>query len=82
MAGDKSSIDEVKNRRRSQKGHITKCINAISQHIAEEDLGKVKAQASKLKEVFSKFEEIHESIAEKVNTDDGLEECEKYFYAG
>ena len=72
-------IQQAKIKRGQKKSQVTKSINAIEQHIAEDLPSKVTERAEVLKENFKKFEEDHELYTGMLETDELVEESETYF---
>jgi len=70
--------DEDRKFRKSWKAAITRHINNLEVHMAEEDVSGMKDRLEKLKNAYKKFETAHEKYHEEIKEEEE-QESEKYF---
>ena len=73
-------IQELDVRRRQQKAAITRFVNALTQHIAEEDINCVQEGLAKLTSSFRKLEDIQDRYNEMLDSADDIETSDNYFF--
>ncbi|XP_013418188.1 uncharacterized protein LOC106179202 [Lingula anatina] len=72
-------IEKLRLARRARKGAVTRVIGVIERAIAADEPKTVDANVSKLKEVFTSFENCHDAYHSLLETDSDIETSEAWF---
>ena len=75
------AIAKEKKTRGVRKSVLTKALNAIQRHMANEELQLVKDKLEDLKSVFAKFEEAHNVYHDLLKDDNEIDVSDNYFLA-
>ena len=77
---DDEEISKMKMKRRQYKSAVTKKINKIEQHLAEDDKPNLAKETEALKKVFIDFEDIHNRVYSMTEDLDQQDVEDKYFF--